>query len=60
MYIREADLYIVAASNSNANVSLVFEALYTLVKICKVYFGDVLDEQSVRDNYVFMYELLDG
>lgn len=60
MFIKEADLYIVGASKGNANASLVFEALYTLVKICKHYFGGTFDEETVRGNFVFMYEVLDG
>jgi hypothetical protein len=37
----------------------VFEFLYKFVEICKAYFGK-LDEDVIKDNYVLVYELLDG
>ena len=37
----------------------VFEFLYKFVDICKSYFNK-LDEDVIKDNYVLVYELLDG
>ena len=37
----------------------VFEFLYKFVDICKSYFNK-LDEDVLKDNYVLVYELLDG
>jgi AP-2 complex subunit mu-1 len=43
----------------NASAALVFEFLYRFVNISKSYFGK-LDEESVKNNFVLIYELLDG
>jgi AP-2 complex subunit mu-1 len=37
----------------------VFEFLYRFITISKSYFGK-LDEESVKNNFVLIYELLDG
>jgi AP-2 complex subunit mu-1 len=37
----------------------VFEFLYRFVQISRAYFGK-LDEESVKNNFVLIYELLDG
>lgn len=57
-YIKCNALYFVASTRSNANVSLIFVFLYKLVNVLKEYFKEV-DEESIRDNFVFLYELLD-
>lgn len=36
-----------------------FEFIYRFVGISKAYFGK-LDEESVKNNFVLIYELLDG
>ncbi len=38
---------------------MVFEFLYTFVKICAAYFGKELCDPVIRKNYVLIYELLD-
>lgn len=43
----------------NASAALVFEFLYRFVNISRSYFGK-LDEESVKSNFVLIYELLDG
>ena len=43
----------------NASAALVFEFLYRFVNISRSYFGK-LDEESVKNNFVLIYELLDG
>eukprot|EP00056_Hartaetosiga_gracilis_P022550 m.31519 g.31519 ORF g.31519 m.31519 type:complete len:424 (+) comp9703_c0_seq1:136-1407(+) len=58
MYIRHENLYVVAATKKNANVSLVFVFLHRLVEIFIAYFKR-LEEESIRDNFVVIYELLD-
>lgn len=49
----------VAVTKSNANAALVFEFLYRLIQLGKGYFGK-LDEEAVKNNFVLVYELLDG
>ncbi|CAG8490407.1 13700_t:CDS:10 [Acaulospora morrowiae] len=58
-HVRHENLYIVAVTKCNANAALVFEFCYRLINIGKVYFGK-LDEEAVKNNFVLVYELLDG
>jgi len=44
---------------NNANAAMVFEFCYRFTSICKSYFGK-LDEESVKNNFVLIYELIDG
>ena len=44
----------------NANATLVLQFLYTLVNIFKSYFGGLFDEDAIKNNFVLIYELLDG
>ena len=44
---------------NNANAALVFEFCYRVISICKSYFGKV-DEECVKNNFVLIYELIDG
>jgi len=46
-------------SRTNANAALVFEFCYRFISIAKSYFGKV-DEESVKNNFVLIYELIDG
>lgn len=52
------DLNLVAISRKNNNAVLVFTFLHTLVAVLESYFKDV-QEESIRDNFVIVYELLD-
>ena len=58
-YVRHENLYIVAVTKCNANAALIFEFCYRLVNIGKAYFGK-FDEEAVKNNFVLIYELLDG
>jgi len=42
----------------NSNIALLLMYLYRLVTVFKDYFGE-LDEESIRDNFVIIYELMD-
>lgn len=44
---------------NNANAALVFEFCYRFISIAKSYFGKI-DEESVKSNFVLIYELIDG
>jgi AP-2 complex subunit mu-1 len=46
-------------NRTNANAALVFEFCYRFINICKAYFGKI-DEESVKNNFVVIYELIDG
>lgn len=50
----------VGVTRQNADASVIFEVLHTLIKNCKLYFGGDFDEESVRGNFLLVYEILDG
>ncbi|CAJ0927662.1 unnamed protein product, partial [Mesorhabditis belari] len=58
IYIKHMNLFLVAVSKKNCNVVLVLSFLYKCVDVFKEYFKD-LEEESVRDNFVIIYELFD-
>jgi len=59
-HIKRENIYIVAVTKVNANAALVFEFLNRFVDgIGRSYFGR-LDEEGVKNNFVLIYELLDG
>lgn len=58
MYIKYNNLYLVATTKKNANVALVFAFLHKIVQVFIEYFKE-LEEESIRDNFVIIYELLD-
>lgn len=58
-HVKHENIYLVAITKSNANAALVFEFLYRLVALGKGYFGK-FDEEAVKNNFVLVYELLDG
>lgn len=45
-------------SKKNANATLILSFLYKSIEVFISYFKD-LEEESVRDNFVVIYELLD-
>ena len=58
-HIRSSNVYLVAATRENVNASMVFQFLFALVGVFKGYFGGGFDEDTVRDNFPLVYELLD-
>ncbi|CCH57895.1 hypothetical protein TBLA_0A00950 [Henningerozyma blattae CBS 6284] len=59
LFIQHNDLYIVALTTSlSTNASQVFTFLHKLVEVMSEYLKDV-EEESIRDNFVIIYELLD-
>ncbi|KAG8686403.1 hypothetical protein FRC09_014154 [Ceratobasidium sp. 395] len=58
-HVRTNNVYILAVTKCNANAALVFEFCYRFINIGKSYFGKV-DEESVKNNFVLIYELIDG
>uniref|UniRef100_H3G8V8 MHD domain-containing protein n=1 Tax=Phytophthora ramorum TaxID=164328 RepID=H3G8V8_PHYRM len=59
LYTRHENLYLVAVSRVNINAALVFQFLYQLNVIFKEYFGKKYNEETIRDNFTLVYELLD-
>jgi len=58
IYIRHNDLYIVAVTDKNVDVAMILSFLYNFVNVLQTYF-EVLEEESIRDNFVITYELFD-
>ena len=54
-YIKHNNLFLTCVTRKNSNVAL---ALMTLYRLISDYFGG-LDEESIRDNFVVIYELMD-
>ncbi|CAI5462855.1 unnamed protein product [Closterium sp. Yama58-4] len=59
LYMRISNVYIVIVVNSNANAALAFKFIVEAVALFKSYFGGTFDEDSIRNNFVLIYELLD-
>ena len=59
-HVKHENIYLVAVTKSNANAGLVFEFLYKLIALGRGYFGGKLDEEAIKNNFVLVYELLDG
>ena len=57
-HTRQGNVWIVAAARSNVNAALVFEFLHKMVHVLESYFGKI-SEESVKNNFVLIYELLD-
>ena len=58
IWIKHQNIYLVAVGKRNINVALAFSFLYKLRDILIDYFN-VLEEETVKDNFVLIYELLD-
>ena len=55
---RVRSLLVVCTTKINANVAMVLSFLYKCVRVFCEYFKE-LEEESIRDNFVIVYELLD-
>ncbi|KAJ0506969.1 putative clathrin adaptor, mu subunit, Longin-like domain superfamily, AP complex, mu/sigma subunit [Helianthus annuus] len=58
MFIQHNNLYLMTASRQNCNAASLLLFLHRLVDVFKHYFEE-LEEESLRDNFVVVYELLD-
>ena len=58
IWIRVNNIYIVSIAKGNPNVALVLSFLYRMQEVLTSYFGE-LEDESLRDNFVITYELLD-
>jgi len=58
IYIKYNNLYIMAVTQRNSNAAMILLFLYRLVEVFKDYFKE-LEEESIRDNFVITYELMD-
>eukprot|EP01113_Clastostelium_recurvatum_P040917 TRINITY_DN642_c0_g1_i1.p1 TRINITY_DN642_c0_g1~~TRINITY_DN642_c0_g1_i1.p1 ORF type:complete len:430 (+),score=112.79 TRINITY_DN642_c0_g1_i1:59-1348(+) len=58
VYIKHSNLYLMATTERNANAATVVLFLYKMVEVLEEYFKE-LEEESIRDNFVIIYELMD-
>lgn len=58
LYITHNNLYILALTKRNSNAIEILLFLHKIVSVLTEYFKD-LQEESIRDNFVIIYELLD-
>lgn len=58
LYITHNNLYLLALTKSNNNVAQIFLFLHKVAGVLTDYFKE-LEEESIRDNFVIIYELLD-
>eukprot|EP00483_Globobulimina_turgida_P001336 UN01338 len=59
LFLRSESIYVVGATSTNGNASLIFQFLYDIIDLFRSYFDDKFDEQSFRNNFTLIYELLD-
>jgi len=58
LYVKHNNLFLMAMSKRNANAMVVMNFLYRIVEVFEDYFTELVEE-SIRDNFVITYELLD-
>lgn len=58
LYIMHNNLYVLALTKRNTNAAQILLFLHRIVKVLTEYFKK-LTEESIRDNFVVIYELLD-
>ncbi|ATY60026.1 AP-1 complex subunit mu [Cordyceps militaris] len=58
LYIRHNNLYLLALTKRNTNAAEIILFLHKVVEVFTEYFK-ALEEESIRDNFVVIYELLD-
>ena len=58
IYLKCNGIFFVACTACNSNVFVIFEFLSRFTRVLCDYFGEILEE-SIRDNFVLVYELLD-
>lgn len=58
IYVKYNNLYLLAVTERNANATMIVLFLYRVIEVFREYFKE-LEEESIRDNFVIVYELLD-
>ena len=58
IYIQYNNVYLLAVTQRNSNCVMILSFLYRLAEVLKDYFKE-LEEESIKDNFVITYELLD-
>ncbi|XP_069794817.1 AP-1 complex subunit mu-1-like isoform X2 [Narcine bancroftii] len=58
LWIKYKNIYMVCTIKRNTNILLSFSFLFKVKQIFIEYFGD-LEQESIKDNFILIYELLD-
>jgi len=58
IYLKHTNLYLMAVTDANANAAMIVLFLQKIIEVFIEYFKE-LEEESLRDNFVIVYELLD-
>ncbi len=58
VWIRVNNIYMVAVAKGNPNVALILTFLFKMKNVFENYYKE-LEDESLRDNFVITYELLD-
>ena len=58
VYVRHSNVFITLATTQNSNAAMFLTFIYKMISVFESYFKHVREE-SIRDNFVIIYELLD-
>ena len=58
IFVRESNLMLLAVAKRNSNITVILLFLSHILRVMTDYFGEVTEE-TIRDNFVITYELLD-
>ncbi|CAE7949173.1 apm2 [Symbiodinium sp. KB8] len=60
VFKRAGNLFMVAVTRNNANAAMIFHFMTACVEIFRGYFNGKFDEETLRNNFSLVYELLDA
>ena len=58
-HIKRSNIWLAAVTKQNVNAAMVFEFLLKMCAVMQSYFGKI-SEENIKNNFVLIYELLDG
>ena len=58
VFIKHSNIYVVSTTNKNSNSMMLISFMHSLCQVLTQYFT-TLEEESIRDNFVVIYELFD-
>lgn len=57
--MQRANIWMAAVTKQNVNAAMVFEFMLKVIDVMQSYFGKI-SEENIKNNFVLIYELLDG
>jgi AP-1 complex subunit mu len=58
VFIKHSNIYVVSTTNKNSNSMMLISFMHSFCRVLTQYFT-TLEEESIRDNFVVIYELMD-